>query len=372
MTNTIEPVSSGSQKIEFIFQLPNQTHEYLLDRCAMAALGAVSGGGNFAWATASGANLFFSEPNIQQLLNQGNFELIVGTDTVTDEKAIISLTKHSQKNSNLKVSAMINPTNALFHPKVVWFETVDEIRVITGSGNLTFGGLKKNWEAFTYQVLRGSDAEQFHSVIKAWGDHLKDYLLPLDDAKVLDRVRLNAGEEWAPVNVKDKQVSKNDNEEPKKIFLGSVLVAEIPRSGQRWKQVNFDKETFEGYFDAGVGGNSRVLFWEVAEDGSLGELENRPAVAVVSQNYRFELSAARGDYPASGRPVGIFWETDPGEFLYQIIMPEDVNYADVRSLLDGIADTSAPARKLVRSTMPADAAVKAMPKLSIWKGSSIK
>ncbi len=38
-----------------------------------------------------------------------------------------------------------------------------------------------------------------------------------------------------------------------------VLIAEIPRSGNRWKQANFDIDTFQNFFGATPGDNSQRI-----------------------------------------------------------------------------------------------------------------
>ena len=63
----------------------------------------------------------------------------------------------------------------------------------------------------------------------------------------------------------------------------------------------------------------------------LEEVEVRPTVSVISQNYRVELNAARGiQYPTGDqRPIGIFIKVATRSFIYSLVMPEDVNYNEV-------------------------------------------
>jgi len=101
------------------------------------------------------------------------------------------------------------------------------------------------------------------------------------------------------------------------------LFAEIPRSGNRWNQANFDVGTFESFFGATAGDNSqRILLRNVESAKVLGDIEIRPSVSVRSRNYRFELEAAAGlTYPDTGRPVGIFIRLSTRMFIYRIYMP---------------------------------------------------
>lgn len=113
-----------------------------------------------------------------------------------------------------------------------------------------------------------------------------------------------------------------------------VLFAEIPRSGNRWNQANFDVNTFESFFGATAGDNSqRILLRNVESTRTLGDVEVRPSVSVRSQNYRFELEAAAGlPYPVAGRPIGVFIRLSTRMFIYKIFMP------DIGAKYDEISD----------------------------------
>ena len=79
-----------------------------------------------------------------------------------------------------------------------------------------------------------------------------------------------------------------------------VLIAEIPASGDRWKQANFDLDNYRNFFGAREDVADRlVIFRHVNADGTMAEYErNRPPVTVKSRNFRFELAAASGiPYP---------------------------------------------------------------------------
>jgi hypothetical protein len=106
--------------------------------------------------------------------------------------------------------------------------------------------------------------------------------------------------------------------------------------------------------------------YEVAADGSLGDLESRPSVEVKSQNYRFELAAAKGvAYPADGRPIGVFMRLDTGEFLYVLLLPGDAGYAAVSAFLD--TEWDGPARQVRRVRTSVKALKSAWPNAPLWK-----
>ena len=115
-----------------------------------------------------------------------------------------------------------------------------------------------------------------------------------------------------------------------------VLLAEIPKSGNRWKQANFDIDTFRNFFGATPGDNSqRILLRNINENQSLSSIEIRPSVSVISQNYRFELDAASGlSYPTDGKPIGIFIKLTTRMFLYHLFMPDHPAYEEIKDWMD--------------------------------------
>ena len=72
----------------------------------------------------------------------------------------------------------------------------------------------------------------------------------------------------------------------------AVLIAEFGK-GTRWKQVNFPMAIFTEFFGANIGDNTyHINLRHIENDSSIGEIENRQAVSVLSKNYRFEIGAA--------------------------------------------------------------------------------
>ena len=148
----------------------------------------------------------------------------------------------------------------------------------------------------------------------------------------------------------------------------SVLVAEIPRSGNRWKQVNFSKEIFENFFGATCGENGvyRVLLKSINSSGIMGETEVRPSVSVSSHNYRFELDAATGiDYPEDGkRPIGVFAKVSERDFLYELVMPGDEGYDSLITAMNSRQSMTTRMRRLIYRC---EEITQETPELSIWK-----
>lgn len=312
------------------FQIAGSAGGYLLEHLLIESIGAVRGGGIFAWANANGVKVLLEDDAFDEFLLAGNFRLFVGTDSITDPPAIQKLIEISTKRPRLDVRAFMSPTSSLFHPKMAWFEHHDYLSLIVGSGNLTMGGLRSNWEAFVVLKLTARERKDALVKVEDFLTSVTDDLLPVTDPRVLERAKRNTGNERslraAPITTPPKQAMASSVEE--------VLVAEIPKAGDRWAQANFDLENYEGFFGAKVGSQRRISLHHVDASGALGDVESRPSVEVASQNYRFELAAARGRaYPTGGSPIGVFLRLATGEFLYSLLLPGEPGYEDIDRLL---------------------------------------
>lgn len=330
-------------------QDPGASGGYLLEALLEAAATADRGGAAFAWANRTGARLLLADPAFVRLTSTGQFDLVVGTDSITDEAAVGDLSALEASQPGLTVRAFVHDkATVLFHPKFAWFGSGKSVRLVVGSGNLTMGGTRGNWEAFAVVDLTGSDASRTEAEIARWLASWQHYLLPLNEKRVIDQVRTNTGRE------RDLKLTgrRTGGLTPGPNDGLPVLVAEIPKSGDRWKQANFDRENYENFFGAKVGSQRRISLVHVAGDGTLGPHESRPSVEVESQNYRFELAAAGGlEYPASGSPIGVFVKTDDGTFMYQLLMPGDPDHATVSGFLDSNWSGNARQKRRVRTSV---------------------
>ncbi|SKB84784.1 hypothetical protein SAMN05660916_02955 [Arthrobacter sp. 31Cvi3.1E] len=313
------------------FQVAGSASGYLLEHLLLESIGALRGGGIFAWANVNGVKSMLEDDTFDEFLLASNFRLFVGTDSITDPQAVDRLIDVATRRPRLDVRGFMSPTPSLFHPKMAWFEHEHHLSLIVGSGNLTMGGLRSNWEAFVSLKLAGDDKKDALNNIETFLTSVTDYLLPITDPRVRLRAEMNTGNERSLKAVStptpDRSSASSSFEE--------VLIAEIPKSGNRWAQANFDLENYVGFFGASAGSQRRISLHHVDSDGVVGEVESRPSVEVASQNYRFELAAARGRaYPENGAPIGVFFRLSTGEFLYSLLLPEDPGYDDVDGLLE--------------------------------------
>ena len=319
-----------------------------------AADKAVAGGGAFAFVTEKGVELLFDDTSFHNVFQNEGFELIVGMDGVTNEKSIVKLESIIDSGYNLNAKAFIhNEKSSIFHPKIIWFKygKGNGGAVITGSGNFTTSGLRRNREAFVVSKLGDKEIDDFCNLWNEWNNEVGTYLKELDSEEVLIKARANitsfksssvmgssADKEELSVEVENQELSEKivDDEIRSWSFdCGArILVAEISKNGSRWKQSDFGMKIFTDFFGATPGDNSlRVLLRNVNSSGELGEIEKRQSVSVKSSNYRFELGAAVGDYPTEGRPIGIFIELSSRMFIYSLIFPNDKEHAQFDELL---------------------------------------
>lgn len=345
------------------------THEAILTAATSTRNNIDYGAGVFAFATSGGASLVFEDQVLSNFLINSRFTLIVGIDDITNTIALNKLIElRDQYQPNLEVKVFChNGTGSLFHPKFIWFKIDGEIRLITGSSNLTEKGLRRNREAFTVNNLIDSELLDFEETWNLWIRENNGNLRDLDDDEVVRKAARNATR-FVRTHRVETEIEADEEENlspetaipPETVDVNSpigpdiletedyeawtiednpeVLVAEIPKSGNRWKQANFKVAVFEGFFGgiAGAHQERRILLRHVGDRGSLEELEVRPTVSVRSKNYRVELDAASGlNYPeGDDRPIGIFIKVATRSFIYSLVMPGDVNYNEVQTYLN--------------------------------------
>ena len=322
---------------------------HLLEALLRACNGSKEGGAVFAWTNTSGVTAFLEDKSFADFIKQGEFDLVVGLDSITDEAAVKALIARASQWPKLSVRAFLHEESPLFHPKLAWFLSDTELTLIVGSGNLTMGGLRKNWEAFTVVRLTDAAASITAKQIQDWLAAQSHILVPITDDRVIERAKRNTGNERSL-----KRVPKTAAPKESATQQGvEMLVAEIPGgTNVRWGRANFDRRNFEDFFGARVGGQKWIILYHVADDGSLGDVESRRNVEVKSKNYRFELSAARGvGYPNNGRPIGVFMRLATDEFLYMLLLPDSPHYTTVSGFMEAHWIGRADRMRRIRTTV---------------------
>jgi HKD family nuclease len=300
--------------------------------------------GMFAFASSPGVRLFTEHEGFQQIVIRGAVEVIVGTDAVTNNRALDALMRVATQFPNFRARAFLNPKpEGLFHPKFCFTKKQGGGHLIAGSGNLTEGGLLSNWEAYSFDELNNERIEEVQATWDVWAAKHDAYLLPLDNPRIRERVSLNtvlAREGDLPLLTAVSETGSSEDPETEQLIPNNaeVLIAEIPASSDRWKQANFDLVNFRNFFGVRDDAANRLwAFRHINADGTLEPFEPpRPPVPVKSQNYRFELAAASGfAYPdlRDGRPIGVFVRMTARTFFYRLLMPNDSEYETVRNIL---------------------------------------
>lgn len=343
------------------FQVAGSDGGYLLEHLLLESIGASRGGGIFAWANVNGVKTLLEDEVFDEFLDRGLFRLIIGTDSITDVATVDRLTALSLKRRYLEVRAFLSPTGSLFHPKMAWFEHDDHLSLIVGSGNLTMGGLRSNWEAFVLLKLVGKERMEALAEIDRFLMSHDEHLLSVTDPRVREQASKNIGNERslrsAPIAASKEAIAQ---------AVDDVLIAEIPRSDNRWKQANFDRHNYEDFFGARAGSQRRILLHHVDHQGVLGDVESRPGVKVASHNFRFELGAASGiPYPTSGRPIGVFLRLATGEFVYSLLLPDNPGYHAIDAVLASRWTGRADQMRRVRLT--GDELHSAWPDAPLWR-----
>ena len=170
------------------FQIQDPTYgntkplrETILNNCSDMKVGA----GAYAFATSEGVNFLLGDERFRNFISDGSFFLIVGTDDITNVRALRTLKDFENEFSgNLKVRVYIHEAiGSIFHPKYSWFQSKSSGgKLIIGSGNMTKRGLKNNREAYAIIDL---DEEQTAEVKREWNRwlmHGGQYLYSIDDA----------------------------------------------------------------------------------------------------------------------------------------------------------------------------------------------
>ena len=314
---------------------------YLLEGILEACEGASSGAAAFAFASAGGVRLLLRDTLFISFLSHASFDLVVGVDAVTNEAALDALQDCMNEQDNLTVRVFLDKRiRSLFHPKTCWFRHRNRGRLLVGSGNMTAGGLRGNYEAFTVAQLGPSQQHELEETWGSWIESHGDQLLPLDHPDVRERASMNTGREVhnrttpEPSDIIIEDSLGNLSVSSRHSASDAVLIAEIPKSGNRWNQSNFDLRTFKEFFGATPGHTQRIVLNHVDADGTVGPEEVRPSVSVSSHNFRFELDAAAGLlYPSRGRPIGIFVRVATRTFRYHLLMPGTKDHTRISKFL---------------------------------------
>lgn len=303
-----------------------------------AAANASGGFAAFAFATSTGIDTCFAEPTFRKLLEDGHFHLVIGLDAITDTAALAALKTAQAALPHAAISLFYNSKGGiLFHPKTMFFRRASGAVCLTGSGNLTLGGLRNNWEAFWKADISESDALALEAQWAQWLTIHQGNILPVDDLRVEEQAKLNAKSK-AQIQKVTKETDSEalaaiEEEAAEVASLNPFLIAEVPKN--RPGQADFGIDAYQGFFGVTIGKPRHVTFFRVLPSGALAAPEYRQAVAVKSSNYRFEVDALGGlSHPTKGHFILIFERIGKSEYRYILLKPGEAGHTSVQQFLD--------------------------------------
>ena len=327
----------------------------------------------FGFLTGSGVDALMGVPVVQAVLLNSKVEVLVGLDAVTDRPGLQRLLELARRNPQFEPSVIKNASGALIHPKMLVAGYADgRVVVVVGSNNLSRNGLGGNVEGYTiarFEPEEDVDFSDWDAFILRWrpliGEIDDDALeVAEQNERRLRRMRTAVRETRAKSNsgvvVSDGQVYEppisqiEDLEE-------LVLVAQIPKGGNRWSQVGYSKPIIRDYFDVEAGDH---VFLREFDSAKIEE----PQVVNPSanRNHRIELGAAREaekaeGYPAEGCPV-VLMQREKGALRlhrYVFLMPGDEGHDEIARLAE--AHFTGPANQVPRVIVPRSRVMTAWP-----------
>lgn len=283
----------------------------------------------FAFVTARGVNLLFDQADVKANLEKVKIHLIIGMDAITDAKAIEKLSDLCSKFKNFSVQVFLPRSGGIFHPKFSWVKKGKAGVVITGSGNLTNGGLKNNFEAFSVTQI---DQQAIKAIEISWNRFLADNpdsLFPLDAEEVKEAALENAKIKKATKKIR-KAAGKKVGVDviPEK---GSAVFIQELTKGRGTKQRDVGKWAAENYF----GRNQKLFLTHINAKGQRADEETRKISDKSSSNWALDLAASEGLTPINGHmPIAVFIRISPQNFFYHIVSEKSEHYNTVSSYLN--------------------------------------
>lgn len=336
--------------MSFMLQGPATAH--LADEIERAAAGALRGGAVFAFATKGGIERLLRIPPVAELLQRGGtFELVVGTDAITNADALLCLEENATRYGRaFRPYAFVHDLPTIFHPKFCWLERRGALRLITGSGNLTPAGLggtnppprHGNWEALVSQELRGDDATTTIAAIREWFNDSRRHglLLAVNDPEARSRGVANSRMKYVKPRrpARRPEAGRPLTPQLQPVATNEVLVRELPRTRPGQADIGREGLAFFGFH----GTPKTVLLQHVGLENSLGPITEQRLFVNASRNYRLELGAITAHGYVVGdddsRLILVAVKLDESAFRYTLVPVTDDNYIEVQRVLGPITN----------------------------------
>ena len=302
----------------------------------------------FGFLTGSGVDALLRVPEVRDVLLRSEVEVLVGLDAVTDRLGLERLLELARDNPQFKPLVIKHTRRGLVHPKMLVARYADGRAVaVVGSNNLSSSGLSRNVEGYTiarFEPEEPLDLSDWDEFIRRWDPligEIDDEALEAaeQNERRLKRLRTAVRETRTKPNsdvvVSDGQVYEVPVSEIEDLedLEDLVLVAQIPKGGNRWSQVGYSAQIIRDYFDVEAGDQVFLRRFDSAKVE-----EPRVVHSKVNKNYRIELGAAReaGDYPEESPPAVLF-RRERGALRhhrYVFLMPEDEGHSEMAELAE--------------------------------------
>ncbi|MYB37239.1 MAG: hypothetical protein F4Y26_07625 [Gammaproteobacteria bacterium] len=310
---------------------------YLYEAILAAAQSATTWRGFYAFATRDGVDQLIEDNIVHDLMARGGrVDLVVGLDAITNRPTLERMQELERLHPNFAPRVFWNDSRGLFHPKISDFNLPDGGRIlIVGSGNLTPGGLRANFEAYTVATADQHESIDLSSLDDFALRHT-DEISRIDDA-ALERAAANTTRPSPPRGPRTRTPPAPPTPAP---GFGRILLAQVPRAGDRWAQVHFNADVINTYFRLHRADSERVFLRRALPNGTRGSIEARPCVYSEgsNRNYKIEIGAASGiPYPPDNRrPLLVFYEHQLRTYDYLLLMPDDDGYDRLLNLCNNL------------------------------------
>lgn len=134
------------------------------------------------------------------------------------------------------------------------------------------------------------------------------------------------------------------------------LIRQVPRAGNRSKQVHFTMELLSTFFCHAVGDG--IIMQEMLASGEVGDLEERRVLRATSnKNVKIEMSGCSvldTNYPEDSdkRPILVIKKVNANLFVYMLILSGDPGYDNINNRLNNLPPKrSLPDEIIDESTM---------------------
>lgn len=113
-----------------------------------------------------------------------------------------------------------------------------------------------------------------------------------------------------------------------------VLLAQVPKAGDRWKQVHFNMDVASQFFRVLAAGAQMMTFERISPGGKVLHRASHPLVlSEINGNCKIEFDFDPvTEYPTDGRPLLLILELDTRYFRYLALMPGATGYPEMSAL----------------------------------------